>query len=331
MEIVKEFPASQILNSIAEINDDKETLKVVVRLINMWTIPRSRKFTIELILVDKKVSGSINNCTLWEALAMELKDYLDRHVTRSVVLLLSMAKMKEARVYGSQIFVNNNMKEIVEFKDRLATSMDPSQITMIPCIQRGSQTFGSSLYFFGDRFLHNAHVKCFDKVSQVKKECMCVIVATITNLLVANGWIYEACLKCNKKVYEEALSFICVGCGNESASTIPKFRVEVRVAQSLEYAIFTLWDRECYALINETATDIKQIIIYEEGVFDPIDIPEALNRVLGKRLAFRFKVVPGNTHEALISFVLAKFPSLDLRVTFNNNASQPLLSLIHIY
>ena len=43
------------LNSIAEINDDKETLKVVVRLINMWTIPRSRKFTIELILVDKKV------------------------------------------------------------------------------------------------------------------------------------------------------------------------------------------------------------------------------------------------------------------------------------
>ncbi|KAG5019891.1 hypothetical protein JHK82_015799 [Glycine max] len=100
--------------------------------------------------------------------------------------------------------------------------MDPSQITMIPCIQRGSQTFGSSLYFFGDRFLHNAHVKCFDKVSQVKKECMCVIVATITNLLVANGWIYEACLKCNKKVYEEALSFICVGCGNESASTIPK-------------------------------------------------------------------------------------------------------------
>ncbi|KAG5046425.1 hypothetical protein JHK86_015831 [Glycine max] len=190
------------LNSIAEINDDKETLKVVVRLINMWTIPRSPKFTIELILVDKKVSGSINNCTLWEALAMELKDYLDRHVTRSVVLLLSMAKMKEAR---------------------------------------------------------------------------------------ANGWIYEACLKCNKKVYEEALSFICVGCGNESASTIPKFRVEVRVAQSLEYAIFTLWDRECYALINETATDIKQIIIYEEGVFDPIDIPEALNRVLGKRLAFRFK------------------------------------------
>jgi len=47
--------------------------------------------------------------------------------------------------------------------------MDPSQLTMIPCAQKGSQIFGSSLYSVGDHFLHNAHVKCFDEVSQVKK------------------------------------------------------------------------------------------------------------------------------------------------------------------
>ncbi|KAG4966157.1 hypothetical protein JHK82_040351 [Glycine max] len=140
---------------------------------------------------------SIISCTLWEALAMELKECLDRHVVGPVVLLLSMTKIKEAR----------------------------------------------------DHFLHNARVKCFDEVSQVKKKCMCVIGATITKLLVDNGWIYDVCPRCNKKVDGEALSFICVSYGNESASTIPRspfiklyhrFCVDVRVAQPHESAIFTL-------------------------------------------------------------------------------------------
>ena len=43
------------LNSISEIDDQKETWKIVVQVINMWTIPRSPKFIVELILVDKKV------------------------------------------------------------------------------------------------------------------------------------------------------------------------------------------------------------------------------------------------------------------------------------
>ena len=46
--------------------------------------------------------------------------------------------------------------------------------------------------------------------------------ANITKLQVANGWIYDACPKCNKKVDGEALPIFCVGYGNESASTIPK-------------------------------------------------------------------------------------------------------------
>ncbi|KAG5023146.1 hypothetical protein JHK82_019046 [Glycine max] len=71
-----------------------------------------------------------------------------------------------------------------------------------------------------------------------------------------------------------------------------------------------------------TATNIKHKIINEEKVFYPRDIQEALGRVLGKRLAFRLKVVPGNTchsvsqlsqDEALFSSTLAKLPSFDLQ------------------
>ena len=37
--------------------------------------------------------------------------------------------------------------------------------------------------------------------------------------------------------------------------------MDVIVGQPHESAIFTLWDRECYALIKETVTEIKQKMI----------------------------------------------------------------------
>ncbi|KAG4982836.1 hypothetical protein JHK87_027585 [Glycine soja] len=84
------------------------------------------------------------------------------------------------------------------------------------------------------------------------------------------------------------------------------FRVDVKVVQPNEFTILTLWDRKCYALIKKTANEIK-------------DIPEELDRVLGKILAFKFKVVPGNTRHSmsqlsdddeLTKFVISKLPTL---------------------
>ncbi|KAG4940951.1 hypothetical protein JHK87_044822 [Glycine soja] len=199
------------LISIAEINDKKETWKIVVQVINMWTIPRSPKYVIgevaeigqwnlhdkpkKVVFTMKDGCGSIMSCTLWESLTLEFKDCFDKHVSGLVVLLLSLAKIKEAKgtysiaiqnsMYGSQIFVNTDMKEILEFKDR--------------------------------------------------------------------------------------------------------FHVDDRAVQPNESVILTLWDRECYALIKETANEIKQKMIDEDEVFDARDILEELDRVLGKTLAFRFK------------------------------------------
>ncbi|KAH1189057.1 hypothetical protein GmHk_20G056909 [Glycine max] len=186
------------------------------------------------------------------------------------------------------------------------------ELTTIMCTQIGNQILGSSVYSLVDHFLHNAHVKCFDELSQLKKECMYVIVATISKLLVANGWIYDGCPKCNKKAYGEGSSFVCVGCGNKSASIVAKFHVDVRVGQPHDSAIFTLWDCECYALIKEIATEIKLKMLMR-------DILKELDRVYRKRLAFRFKVAPDNTRhsvsqlfedDALIEFVLPKLLAL---------------------
>ncbi|KAH1151144.1 hypothetical protein GLYMA_16G121400v4 [Glycine max] len=74
-------------------------------------------------------------------------------------------------------------------------------------------------------------------------------------------------------------------------------------------------------LIKERASDIKQQMIDEEGEFDSKDIPEAIDRILGKKLAFRFKAIPNNTRysmsqisedEDLIMLLLKRLPTYEL-------------------
>ncbi|KAG4996894.1 hypothetical protein JHK85_028333 [Glycine max] len=57
-------------------------------------------------------------------------------------------------------------------------------------------------------------------------------------------------------------------------NVILMFRVDVKVVQPNEFTILTLWDRKCYALIKETADEIKQKMIDEQCLsataeFDP--------------------------------------------------------------
>ena len=54
------------------------------------------------------------SCTLWGSMALEFKDCFDRHVYGIVVLLLSLAKIKEARGYC--FIVNGFSKYTFHFK-----------------------------------------------------------------------------------------------------------------------------------------------------------------------------------------------------------------------
>ena len=60
-----------------------------------------------------------------------------------------------------------------------------------------------------------------------------------------------------------------------------------------------------------------------EGEFDPKDIVEAIDRILGKKLAFRFKAIPNNTRysvsqiledEDLIMLLLKRLPTYKVNI-----------------
>eukprot|EP00256_Glycine_max_P064927 XP_025979522.1 uncharacterized protein LOC102662874 isoform X2 [Glycine max] len=180
--------------------------------------------------MENPKSGTIVNCTLWEDFTFLLKDYLDKHQNGPIILLLHLAKIKEARgayavsiqnlMYGFRLFINEDLKDIEDYKNRF----DPSQLSLVTCSQRLSQVSYSAQPTSEDRFLYNAQVKSLSELCELKKECVCVAVAMITKFLVGNGWIYESCPKCNKKVECEKFPYTCQGCGNESATIVARVK-----------------------------------------------------------------------------------------------------------
>ncbi|OIV89096.1 hypothetical protein TanjilG_27887 [Lupinus angustifolius] len=54
---------------------------------------------------------------------------------------------------------------------------------------------------------------------------------------------------------------------------------------------FVLWNRECEQLIKQPAVDLKELLILE-GEFNPLSIPQAVDDLVTKSLAFKVKLQP---------------------------------------
>ncbi|CAL0308155.1 unnamed protein product [Lupinus luteus] len=84
---------------------------------------------------------------------------------------------------------------------------------------------------------------------------------------------------------------------------------------------FVLWDRECEQLIKKPAIDLKEFLLLE-GEFNPMSIPQAVDDLVSKSLAFKVKLQPTYKRcsviqvledSQLIAFLLEKIaPDQDL-------------------
>ncbi|KAG5088151.1 hypothetical protein JHK86_000763 [Glycine max] len=68
-----------------------------------------------------------------------------------------------------------------------------------------------------------------------------------------------------------------------------RYRVEVMVTQNNESGKFLLWDRECAELIGQTADGVNRVKI-EDGDLDLNASPQALDKLLGHVLAFKVRI-----------------------------------------
>nr|KAJ0215127.1 hypothetical protein LSAT_V11C300132450 [Lactuca sativa] len=109
-----------------------------------------------------------------------------------------------------------------------------------------------------------------------------IIVGTIYGIRQDIDWYYDACTNCGKKVQTEDLfsgadsgdaSVVlkCNGdnCKNKTISSVPRYKIPIRVQDDSGTITLTLFDRDAYRIVKKRARDlidkIKQDAISQTG------------------------------------------------------------------
>ncbi|KAG5071600.1 hypothetical protein JHK86_006811 [Glycine max] len=232
----------------------------------------------------KDLSDQLLSCTLWEDYCFQFLEYLNELENDGpIIVLLTHARIKEAQgsyppsvsnsLKASKLLINQPVVEIQEFKQRLFELGIEVWSVLTPRGQGSSQLSGSTQLSSKDAFFSKAEAKSIYEINNIFEEIVCVIVGTITRIVMENhSWCYPACIHCHKKIDIDTAPFTCA-CGKYN-------ELEVMVNHKDESTKFLLWDRECIDLIGQSTNEVNRLKI----------AVQALDKLLGYVLAFKVKV-----------------------------------------
>ncbi|KAL3036991.1 hypothetical protein AAZX31_01G040100 [Glycine max] len=254
---------TRIPDKIRSIDGSKETLKLVVRITDLWFVGTPNKSEqAEMVFVDSEGDQIHAICK-----SDHLKSW--------------KADLKENCTYAMHNFKvvkNDGQFRVCEHEYKLFFI----GVTVV----READWHELPFKEFG--FVEFANVVAGNFVSGLL-DVVCVTVGTISKIVMDNhSWCYPACAQCHRKTDIQTGPFTC-GCGKDNDHPVLRYRVEVMVTQNNESRKFLLWDRECVELIGETADDVNRVKI-EDGDLYLNASPQALDKLLGHVLAFKVRI-----------------------------------------
>ncbi|KAH1249453.1 putative pentatricopeptide repeat-containing protein [Glycine max] len=262
-----------IPDKIRSIDGSKETLKLAVRITDLWFIGTPNKSEqAEMVFVDSEGDQIHAICK-----SNHLKSW--------------KADLKENCTY-----VMHNFK-VVENDDLLNLQM---LLLAILCLACCGEILSCTLWEnYWTQFLSYLNERGDDGPMVIIlthariKDAQGSYPASVSNSfkaskLLINDPILEIQEFKERKTDIQTGPFTC-GCGKENNQPVLRYRVEVMVTQNNKSSKFLLWDRECAELIGETADDVNRVKI-EDGDLDLNASPQALDKLLGHVLAFKVRI-----------------------------------------
>ncbi|XP_021986580.1 replication protein A 70 kDa DNA-binding subunit A-like [Helianthus annuus] len=246
-------------------------------------------------LHDTKIS-----LTLWENYAIEMSDYMNGINREDHVVLLvhfgtvniyqekiGLTNMFEA----SRLFINSDIDEIREFKDRYVEKEFSQSLT-------SKQSCSQVISNVEDQFLNAGD---FEK--------KVVIVGTVIAISNHKPWYYLACNHCKKQIEERSqlvekedgsfhvLDQNIIECTNgdcEAVDITPihRYKIPLRVQDSTGTVSCTLFDYEAIKLFKKTAKQLLDVYTKvdssTEGAFQTL--PTEFDTLINRKFAFQTKV-----------------------------------------
>ncbi|KAM7257273.1 hypothetical protein ACFE04_013014 [Oxalis oulophora] len=227
-------------------------------------------------------------CTLWGEFAKTVIEKItNEDSSKPLTIILQMCIVTKynsqneiaTAYHGTKFYINKNMPEEIDYLKQLLDKEDTLTQTI-------STMSGYSSINELDDFLQTEK-KTLSEFVEVKEDCCVVVHAKIDGVDVLKKWSYESCAKCFSKVITNGSKFICEKC-EDFVTTIPRFRLEVRVIDDTGSALFIMFDSAANKIIGKNAADV--IMSSKEGEFNNSG-PIEFDILKGKEFLFKVELL----------------------------------------
>lgn len=87
-----------------------------------------------------------------------------------------------------------------------------------------------------------------------------VVLGTIDSVEPGKLWWYTACNTCHRKVVEDSDLYYCHTCRRHVVVATKRYRLNVRVIDETDSALFTMFDRDAFTLLGRSCADLIEHI-----------------------------------------------------------------------
>ncbi|CAF2146660.1 unnamed protein product [Brassica rapa subsp. trilocularis] len=131
-------------------------------------------------------------------------------------------------------------------------------------------------------------------------------------LRLGTEWYYIACKDCQTKLNRGPTTMLCPKCGNENATAVANYRVEMYVYDNEEQCTFIILGDAGKELTGRKATELIDAYVEDnggDGAELEIPLPQCLIDTIGQTKKFRIKVAHYNFTSTRLSLTATKIVS----------------------
>nr|AAD32756.1 putative replication protein A1 [Arabidopsis thaliana] len=225
-------------------------------------------------------------CTLWGSFAEQVFTACEAANGEMIICLVRFAKLKTYKdvrsisnaFNTSQILINPDLPEILEFKDALPK--DCLALTLIESKPKSK----IDEFPTGDFYLQFAK-KTIKEVSEMFDVGRVKVLCTIYDIDRDWSWYYIVCKKCNKKVTKVVMTSLkaqlwCETCRAPITNVLARYKLHVKVMDSSGEMKLMLFDAMSSEIVGCPANNLL------DGSFDEIEdpdiLPDSIKNLIGK-------------------------------------------------
>ncbi|CAN6905079.1 unnamed protein product [Brassica oleracea] len=264
----------------------------------------SRKVMVHLQLKD----GPVMNVYLWDEAAESFRLKFDASAATPTVLLVTTVNPKRlggklclSSMSSSRVFLDEEVDPTNEYLAWLTTNPSvTSLVNPVEVVKAETLTIGEIAAFLKR---HLAQVAYFD------------CIATIDDVKLCTEWYYIACKDCKDcqtKLNRGPTTLLCPKCGNENATAVANYRVELSVYDNDEQCTFIILGDAGKDLTGRKATELIDAYVQENGGDSAeleVPLPQCFIDTIGQTKKFRIKVAHYNFTSTRLSLTATKIVS----------------------